>query len=929
MIYQGKEVEILGEKTILGEKIAWVKVQETGEFLQVPAQDIESANESFSLPHLRFITIAAKIKDEIAQKNILAPYESSLIPLPHQILVLEKVMKSTQNRFLLADEVGMGKTIEAGLVLKELKMRGDVNRILVIVPKSAMMQWQSELKDHFNEIFHIYDSQLINSLSRTFANINAEGDQSFNFWEQHNQIIVSTDALKPLEIRKGWTNERVDEYNQFRMEAVLNADFDMVIIDEVHKMGGSSPTVSRYQLAQALCDVVPNALLLSATPHRGKTDHFRRVLQLLDPEAFDGEGLPALEELEPYVIRTEKRLAVNYEGEKLFNERETTKVEVPYDPDLHKKQMALYHAVTNYVKSGFNASVNSNNRSLGLIMVLFQRLVSSSTAAILSAMQNRLARLQSGEADDVSSIIEDELDSAESAQELEYDQIHNSEENTAWNLDEMEMLENLIFQAKSCLNTELDAKAEYFIKKYEELRTLKNDPDLKVLIFTEFRSTQSMLKKVLEERGYRCSTINGSQGLDERKRALGDFKGQNQLLIATDAAGESLNMQFCHVVFNYDLPWNPMVIEQRIGRVDRIGQKNKVKAFNMLLDNSVDHRVYEVIEEKLNAILSQLGIDKTSDVLDSTLDIKEVNNLYLKSLLDPNHFEAEGDKWLDSIHDKLRDYQTTEAILPEVNEEEIEYKSSADVVYSPLPVWMEDLIQQYCSIREGSISKNLEGHLNIQVDDVNLTATFDAEEAVNDPNLTHLTLQHPFVQTILERIPAFNPEVGIPLIEPKDQNIEHGIWSLWRIEALNKIDHKVAYKPFFLSDSGKNFKALANEIWTQLITQGSKYQFEGVTTVPTVIDKHNKQQELLEPQLMEVYQGLKQTVEKNLSAKYEKHQNSFEYQKSRIEKIGIENIRQSRLKKLTEEFEQWKQSFDDNKSIIPDVKHIISIRLDG
>src|SRR5699024_7580469 len=181
MIYQGKEVEILGEKTILGENIAWIKVQETGEFLQVPVQDLEIAKESFSLPHLRFISIAAKIKDEIAQKNILAPYESSLIPLPHQILVLEKIMKSVQNRFLLADEVGMGKTIEAGLVLKERKMRGDVNRILVIVPKSAMMQWQSELKDHFNEIFHIYDSQLINSLSRTFANINAEGDQTFNF----------------------------------------------------------------------------------------------------------------------------------------------------------------------------------------------------------------------------------------------------------------------------------------------------------------------------------------------------------------------------------------------------------------------------------------------------------------------------------------------------------------------------------------------------------------------------------------------------------------------------------------------------------------------------------------------------------------------------------------------------------------------------
>lgn len=929
MIYQGKEAEILGRKTVFGEEIAWIKIQETGEFLQVSAHDLEGSKETFSLPHLRFISIASKIKDEIAQKKILAPYESSLIPLPHQILVLEKVMKSSQNRFLLADEVGMGKTIEAGLILKELKIRGEVNRILVIVPKSAMMQWQSELKDHFNEIFHVYDSELINSLSRTFANINAEGDQSFNFWEQHNQVIVSTDALKPLENRHGWTQQRIDEYNRFRMEAVLNADFDMVIIDEVHKMGGSSPTVSRYQLAQALCNIVPNALLLSATPHRGKSDHFRRVLQLLDPEAFDGEGLPALQELEPYVIRTEKRLAVNYEGEKIFSERETSKIDVPYDQDLHRKQIALYEAVTDYVKSGFNASLKTNNRSLGLIMVLFQRLVSSSTAAILRTMERRLHRLKFGENNDIGSIIEDEFDSTDSIEDLEYDGYETLTDDAIWSYDEIEMLEDLIEQAKNCLNTELDAKAEYFIKKYEELRAEKRDPDLKVIVFTEFRSTQSMLRNVLEERGYRCSIINGSQGLDERKKALGDFKEQNQLLIATDAAGESLNMQFCNIVFNYDLPWNPMVIEQRIGRVDRIGQKKRVHAFNMLLDNSVDQRVYEVIEEKLSAILAQLGIDKTSDVLDSTLDVKEVNNLYLKSLLDPIHFEEEGDKWLESIQDKLRDYQTTESILPEVNEEEIEYKSSADVVYSPLPVWLEDLIQQYCSIREGSISKNLEGHLNIEVDETKLTSTFNAEEAVNDPNLSHLTLQHPFIQTILDRTPAFNPKNGIPVLKSSSNNMEPGLWSLWRIEAINKLDNKVSYKPFFLSDTGKNYKALANEIWSQLTTRGSKYQYNGVENSSDVIDLHYRQKELLESQLISVYEELKQGVQKNLEAKFEKHLNSYEYQKSRIEKIGIENIRLAKRSKLSKEFEEWKRSYSSNKSIIPDLKHIVSVRLDG
>jgi len=189
-------------------------------------------------------------------------------------------MQSSQNRFMLADEVGMGKTIETGLILKELKIRGDIKRILVIVPKSSIMQWQSELKDHFNEVFHLYDSEMIISMARTFSNINA--DEEYNFWTQHNQIIVSTDALKPLEKRQGWSQERVEEYNKYRMGAVLEADFDLVIIDEARKMGGGSSTVSRYLLAQALCNTVANVLLLSATPHRGKADHFRRILQLLD-----------------------------------------------------------------------------------------------------------------------------------------------------------------------------------------------------------------------------------------------------------------------------------------------------------------------------------------------------------------------------------------------------------------------------------------------------------------------------------------------------------------------------------------------------------------------------------------------------------------------------------------------------------------------
>ncbi|WP_332029443.1 DEAD/DEAH box helicase, partial [Kaistella sp.] len=395
MWYKDNPCEIIGQKEVFGQQIAWIRLLDSGEFREVPLEDVEDRPVACSMPFIQYVAIAAKIKDEMARKNILAPYESSLIPLPHQILVLEKVIKSGHNRFLLADEVGMGKTIETGLILKELKIRDEIKRILVIVPKSSMMQWQSELKEHFNEVFHLYDSEMITSMARTFANINA--DEEYNFWKQHNQIIVSTDALKPLERRQGWPQERIDEYNLYRMDAVLDADFDLVIIDEAHKMGGANSLVSRYVLAQELCNTVPNVLLLTATPHRGKPDHFRRILQLLDPDAFAGEGLPEISELEPYVIRTEKRLAVDYEGNRLFNHRTTNRFDVFLDINRHQKQMQLYQTVTEYVRQGFNASKRTSNKATGLIMILFQRLVSSSTQAILSAMQGRLNRLQAGE----------------------------------------------------------------------------------------------------------------------------------------------------------------------------------------------------------------------------------------------------------------------------------------------------------------------------------------------------------------------------------------------------------------------------------------------------------------------------------------------------------------------------------------------------
>lgn len=922
MIYNGKACEIVGEKEVFGQRIAWIHLMEDDSFHQVPYDELESPITVYTLPFLRFIAIATKIKDEISRKNILAPYESSLIPLPHQILVLEKVMQSTQNRFMLADEVGMGKTIEAGLILKELKIRGDIKRILVIVPKSSMMQWQSELKEHFNEVFHLYDSEMITSMARTFSNINA--DEEFNFWTQHNQIIVSTDALKPLEKRQGWSQDRVDEYNKYRMGAVLEADFDLVVIDEAHKMGGATSTVSRYILAQELCNTVANILLLTATPHRGKADHFRRILQLLDPDAFAGEGLPDIEELEPYVIRTEKRFAVDYDGNKLFNERQTHRFGVVLDVSKHHKQLALYDAVTEYVRKGFNTAKRTKNNATGLIMILFQRLVSSSTAAILSAMQGRLERLRSGEDASIENYASEIDISIEDYEEtIDFEGIYQRD--TRGLVNEEQLLCDLIEQAKECMQTETDAKADALLHKYLELQQLKNNTSLKILIFTEFRTTQKMLREFFQKKGYTVAFIHGSQDLDERKRALSLFKNEAQLLVATDAAGESLNMQFCHIVVNYDLPWNPMMIEQRIGRVDRIGQNEKVQAFNMLTNNSVDLRVYEIIEEKLNNIIDQLGIDKTSDVLDSTIDMKKVNKLYLQSLLDPEKFEIAGEKWLNEIKGKLREYKSTEGILPQIAVSEIEYKKATEIKHSLLPHWLEALIQQYTMIHSGSITKSLLGYSEVKIQNETKKITFDPEVSLNNPGIEHITLQHDWIRKILNDLGEFDSKSGVPAIITQDVDETAGYWSLWQISAKNKFENKIHFQCFFLADNRKQYTAYANDIWNRLIGETNKFKVE-----PTLcFNDISKIEKELNDSLFLVFQNLEADVLTKIKTKKVNRINSYTFQKTRINKIGIENIRHSKLQRLEKEHESWMKEFESNQKIIPGIKQLLTIRING
>jgi len=338
-------------------------------------------SEGYSRERLIYTVSAARIAESLAQPDmLLAPLEGSVTPLPHQIYALSRAISGNRVRFLLADEVGLGKTIEAGLIMRELKLRGLVRRTLVVAPRGLVTQWLQEMETHFRERFHLIMPAEVTALSYL------EGDA--NVWRRFDQVVVPMDAVKPVEARRGWTREQVSRYNREHFENLISAGWDLIIVDEAHRIAGSTDTVARYRLGEGLAEAAPYLLLLTATPHQGKTEAFYRLVALLDKEAFPNIDSVKRERVAPYVIRTEKRRAVDARGNPLFKPRITQLIPVGWQA-RHQKQRELYEAVTEYVRHGYNRALKEKRNYIGFLMVLMQRLVASSTRAIRTALERR------------------------------------------------------------------------------------------------------------------------------------------------------------------------------------------------------------------------------------------------------------------------------------------------------------------------------------------------------------------------------------------------------------------------------------------------------------------------------------------------------------------------------------------------------------
>ncbi len=628
--------------------------------LQINGKKETVAHRPYDAEKLRLLVESTRIRLAYAYDDQFAVSLSGIRTLPHQIeAVYLKMLPQPRLRFLLADDPGAGKTIMAGLLVKELKLRQALDRCLILVPAPLTIQWQDELLRFFGETFQIVHS----------AN---DQQQLLNLWEREPQIIASIDYAKQDAVR----------------ERVWQQRWDLVIIDEAHKCSaytkratGRSAEVERtkrYQLAERLSDQCDSLLMLTATPHHGDDDRFAHFIRLLDRDLFPEphrlgstaadlrRDILRLGEDCPWSLRRLKEDLKDSAGRRLFPNRQVSTVSFR----LSAAEYAIYQAVTAYINEYLPQTTGRRRNSVALARTVFQRRLASSTRAIHESLMRRRSKLQEllDELDALSpaerarrlaqlqgrlaDAEQDEDDLDEAARDVLVD-----DTTAAVELDqlraEVSALGDLIERVARVRDSGRDSKMVALrdcLKKaeFQELR----DGRGKLLVFTEHRDTLSHLCEHLERWGYSTCQIHGGMNPHQRKQAQEEFRTSSQICVATEAAGEGINLQFCHLLINYDLPWNPTRLEQRLGRIHRIGQLRDVHAFNFVATESedgqpvIEGRILERLLDKLERMRTALG-DRVFDVIGEVLSLNKVN---VPEMLRDAAYEPSGlDSHLDLI----------------------------------------------------------------------------------------------------------------------------------------------------------------------------------------------------------------------------------------------------------------------------------------
>lgn len=544
-------------------------------------------------------------------------------PLPHQLeAVYGYFLKLPRIRFLLADDPGAGKTVMAGLLLKELKARGLVRRVLIVTPANLTFQWQRELSDKFREKFDVIRGDVLRA------------NYGQNPWQERDQVITSVSWVSIVEDAR---------------ESLLRSRWDLVIVDEAHKM--SAPADDRktyaYRLGESLSKMTDHYLLMTATPHKGDADHFRRFLALLDPDVYGSiQSLQqALREQEaPFYLRRTKEALVTFpnpdtgEVRKLFTKREVRTASF----DLDGEELDFYDELTRYVEDQSMAAAGQESaraRAVGFTMAMLQRRMASSVYAVRKSLERMRTRRQKI-LDDPEAYRQEQIerklpDDFEELTEEERQTIIDRLEDEVLSVDpavlrvEISHLTQLVEHAKQLEERDIQTKL-LKLKAILKEEGVFDNPKMKLLIFTEHKDTLDYLAAdgrderpvgKLREWGLTLTQIHGGMKIGDRDTpgsriyAEREFRESAQVLVATEAAGEGINLQFCWLMVNFDIPWNPVRLEQRVGRIHRYGQDKNCLVFNFVAQNTREGRVLQTLIERLKEIREDLGSDQVFDVV--------------------------------------------------------------------------------------------------------------------------------------------------------------------------------------------------------------------------------------------------------------------------------------------------------------------------
>ncbi len=581
----------------------------------------------------RLATEAYRIKLAHLFDPLMAVHTSHVKPLPHQIMaVYESMLPRQPLRFLLADDPGAGKTIMAGLLIRELMLRGDVKRCLIIAPGALVEQWQDELDQKFGLKFDIITGDMV------------EASRTGNPFEDVRRSLLIC-RLDQISRQDTWQTK------------LLQTEWDLIVVDEAHKMsasffGNKVDKTKRYKLGEKLDQITRHLLLMTATPHNGKEADFQLFLALLDPDRFSfhkfRENVHKIN-LSDIMRRMIKEDLLTFENKPLFPERRAYTVNY----QLSKQEMALYNAVTDYVREEMNRAEKLDKKrqgNVGFALTVLQRRLASSPEAIYQSLARRYQRLEKEKRrlkaqsfESINQIIsDDDMDDLPSS-ELEATEDELVERSTA--ARKIPELEAEISSLKALKQQAAKVKRSPQDKKWEELsRLLQEQSEMydatglrrKLIIFTEHRDTVNYLYQRIKDLlglDNAVAVIHGNVKREERRKIQERFTQDKDLivLLATDAAGEGVNLQRANLMINYDLPWNPNRIEQRFGRIHRIGQTEVCHLWNLVAENTREGDVFQRLFDKLNIVQGTLG-GRVFDILGEVFSNHSLKDLLIEAI---------------------------------------------------------------------------------------------------------------------------------------------------------------------------------------------------------------------------------------------------------------------------------------------------------